>query len=237
MLTFGAQAQQPYPNQLVRIVVPFSAGSATDLLARAVADKLGEKWKQQVIVENRPGVAGITSVAKSAADGYTLMLNSNGHTVAGVLNKGLQFDPVKDFAGITPIASVPLVLIINPELPAKTVKEFIDLAKAKPGAMNFASPGLGIDHLHRRRPVQGRGQDRPRACALQGRAGSQHERGARRLADVFHAGQHRGRARAVRQGARARGRDRQARFRALPDVPTLKEAGLPDLLPMNPGSD
>ncbi len=139
----SAQAQQGYPNQMVRIVVPFSAGSATDLLARAVADKLSEKWKQQVIVENRPGIAGTTSVAKSAADGYTLMLTSNGHTVAGVLNKGLQFDPVKDFAGITPVASVPLVLIINPELPAKTLKEFIDLAKAKPGSMNFASPGLG----------------------------------------------------------------------------------------------
>ncbi len=139
----AAQAQQGYPNQLVRIVVPFSPGSATDLLARAVADKLGEKWKQQVIVENRPGIAGTTSVAKSAADGYTLMVTSNGHTVAGVLNKGLQFDPVKDFAGITPIASVPLVLIINPELPAKTLKEFIELARAKPGTMNFASPGLG----------------------------------------------------------------------------------------------
>ena len=126
----GAQAQQGYPNQLVRIVVPFSAGSATDLLARAVADKLGEKWKQQVIVENKPGIAGTTFVAKSAADGYTLMLTSNGHTVAGVLNKGLQFDPVKDFAGITPIASVPLVLIINPDLPAKTVPEDLKLPMA-----------------------------------------------------------------------------------------------------------
>lgn len=98
LLFFGApaQAQQGYPNQLVRIVVPFSAGSATDLLARAVAEKLGEKWKQQVIVENRPGLAGTTAVAKSPADGYTLLLTSNGHTVAGVVNKGLQFDPVND---------------------------------------------------------------------------------------------------------------------------------------------
>jgi tripartite-type tricarboxylate transporter receptor subunit TctC len=140
----SAPAQgQNYPNQVVRIVVPFSAGSATDILARAVADKLSERWSQQVIVENRPGVAGTTSVAKSAPDGYTLMLTSNGHTVAGVVNKNLQFDPVKDFVGITQVASVPLVLIINPDLPAKTVKEFIELAKAKPGALNFASPGLG----------------------------------------------------------------------------------------------
>ena len=143
LTSFGASAQAPYPNQVVRIVVPFSAGSATDLLARAVGDKLSEKWKQQVVIENRPGLAGTTSAAKSAADGYTLMLTSNGHTVAGALNKNLQFDPVKDFAGITPIATVPLVLIINPDIPAKSVKEFIDLAKAKPGVMNFASPGLG----------------------------------------------------------------------------------------------
>jgi tripartite-type tricarboxylate transporter receptor subunit TctC len=140
----SAPAQgQNYPNQVVRIVVPFSAGSATDILARAVADKLSERWSQQVVVENRPGIAGTTSVAKSAPDGYTLMLTSNGHTVAGVVNKNLQFDPVKDFVGITQVASVPLVLIINPDLPAKTVKEFIELAKAKPGALNFASPGLG----------------------------------------------------------------------------------------------
>jgi tripartite-type tricarboxylate transporter receptor subunit TctC len=143
LTSFGASAQAPYPNQVVRIVVPFSAGSATDLLARAVGDKLSEKWKQQVVIENRPGLAGTTSAAKSAADGYTLMLTSNGHTVAGALNKNLQFDPVKDFAGITPVATIPLVLIINPDIPAKNVKEFIDLAKAKPGSMNFASPGLG----------------------------------------------------------------------------------------------
>lgn len=143
LTSFGASAQAPYPNQVVRIVVPFSAGSATDLLARAIGDKLSEKWKQQVVIENRPGLAGTTSAAKSAADGYTLMLTSNGHTVAGALNKNLQFDPVKDFAGITPVATIPLVLIINPDIPAKSMKEFIDLAKAKPGSMNFASPGLG----------------------------------------------------------------------------------------------
>ena len=143
LTSFGASAQAPYPNQVVRIVVPFSAGSATDLLARAVGDKLSEKWKQQVVIENRPGLAGTTSAAKSEADGYTLMLTSNGHTVTGALNKNLQFDPVKDFTGITQIATVPLVLIINPDIPAKSLKEFIDLAKSKPGVMNFASPGLG----------------------------------------------------------------------------------------------
>jgi tripartite-type tricarboxylate transporter receptor subunit TctC len=89
-----ASAQGGYPNQMVRIIVPFSAGSITDNLARILADKLGEMWKQQVIVENRAGLPGTTAVAKSAPDGYTLMLTSNGHTIAAVINKRLQFVPV-----------------------------------------------------------------------------------------------------------------------------------------------
>src|ERR1700716_2215507 len=98
--SFDASAQA-YPNQVVPIVVPFTAGSITDGLARILADKLGELWKQQVIVENKPGIPGTTSVAKSAPDGYTLMLTSNGHTIASAITKSLQFDPVKDFAGVT----------------------------------------------------------------------------------------------------------------------------------------
>lgn len=133
---------QTYPSgQPVRIVVPFSAGSATDILARIVADELSKKWSHAVVVENRPGIPGTTAVAKSAPDGYTLMLTSNGHTITGVINKSLTFDPVKDFAGITPVATVPVVLIVPPDSPAKSVKEFIELAKANPGKLNFASPG------------------------------------------------------------------------------------------------
>jgi tripartite-type tricarboxylate transporter receptor subunit TctC len=141
--TFGAPAlAQDYPNQRVTIVVPFGAGSVTDIMARILADELAKRWGQQVLVENRPGLAGTVGVAKAAADGYTLMLTSNGHTVAALVNKSLPFDPVKDFAGITRVSSAPLYLIINPEVPAKTVKELIDLAKAKPGTLNFSSPGL-----------------------------------------------------------------------------------------------
>lgn len=227
LATFGASAQQPYPNQLVRIVVPFSAGSATDLLARAVADKLGEKWKQQVIVENRPGVAGTASVAKSAADGYTLLLTSNGHTVAGVLNKALPFDPVKDFAGITPVASVPLVLIVNPELPAKTVKEFIDLAKAKPGTMNFASPGLAsttfiagalfkdaakIDLVH----VPYKGAPESNMSVVRGDS-QMYFTPASTAVELVQSGKVRALAVAT-----------DKRETSMPDVPTLKEAGLPN---------
>jgi tripartite-type tricarboxylate transporter receptor subunit TctC len=139
----GAPASaQDYPNKLVRIVVPFSAGSITDGLARILADKLTGMWKQQVIVENRPGLPGTTSVAKSAPDGYTLMLTSNGHTIAGVLNKNIQFDPVKDFAGVSRVASVPLVAIVPPDSPAKTLRDFIALAQQKPGQLNFSSAGV-----------------------------------------------------------------------------------------------
>jgi tripartite-type tricarboxylate transporter receptor subunit TctC len=139
--TSGSYAQN-YPTQRVTIVVPFSAGSITDGLARILADKLGDMWKQQVIVENKPGIPGTTSVAKSAPDGYTLMLTSNGHTIAQSITKALQYDPVKDFAGVTQVASVPLVAIVPPELPAKTLKEFVELAKQKPGTLNFSSAGV-----------------------------------------------------------------------------------------------
>jgi len=141
LVSSGASAQT-YPNQVVRIVVPFSAGSITDGLARILAEKLADVWKQQVIVENRPGLPGTTSVAKASPDGYTLMLTSNGHTIASAITKSLQFDPVKDFAGVTQVASVPLVAIIPPDLPAKTLKEFVDLAKQKPGELNFSSAGV-----------------------------------------------------------------------------------------------
>ena len=123
-------------------MVPFGAGSVTDILARIFADEMGRRWGQQVIVENRPGLAGTAAVAKAAPDGYTLMVTSNGHTVAGLVAKDVPFDPVKDFAGITRLGSAPLFLIAHPDVPAKTLKEVIDLAKAQPGKLNFSSPGL-----------------------------------------------------------------------------------------------
>ena len=133
---------QSWPTQRVTIVVPFGAGSVTDILARIFADEMGKRWGQQVIVENRPGLAGTTAVGKAAPDGYTLMLTSNGHTVAGLVSKTLTVDPVKDFAGITRVASAPLYLITNPELPARDLKSVIAAAKEQPGKLNFSSPGL-----------------------------------------------------------------------------------------------
>ena len=133
---------QNYPTQRVTIVVPFGAGSVTDIMARILADELSKRWNQQVIVENRPGLAGTTAVAKAAPDGYTLMLTSNGHTVAALVSKNLSFDPIKDFVGITRVSSSPLSLIVNPAVPAKDLKELIAYAKANPGKLNFSSPGL-----------------------------------------------------------------------------------------------
>jgi tripartite-type tricarboxylate transporter receptor subunit TctC len=138
----GGAFAQSYPSQTVRIVVPFSAGSITDGLARILADKLGTMWKQQVIVENRPGLPGTASVATSAKDGYTLMLTSNGHTIARAINKTVPFDPVKDFAGVSVVASAPVAALVPADSPASTLKEFIELARKNPGKLNFGSAGV-----------------------------------------------------------------------------------------------
>jgi tripartite-type tricarboxylate transporter receptor subunit TctC len=138
----GGAFAQSYPTQTVRIVVPFSAGSITDGLARILADKLSQMWKQQVIVENRPGLPGTASVATSKPDGHTLMLTSNGHTIARAINKTVPFDPVKDFAGVSIVASAPVVAIVPADSPAKTLKDFIELARKNPGKFNFGSAGV-----------------------------------------------------------------------------------------------
>jgi tripartite-type tricarboxylate transporter receptor subunit TctC len=134
---------QTYPSQLVRIVVPFTPGSQTDILGRAYADKLQEIWKRDVIVENKPGLAGTASTAKAAPDGYTLLLVSNGHAMIESLNANLTFDPIKDFTGVAKLAVIPGILVVNPETGPRSLKELIDGAKARPGALNYASAGLG----------------------------------------------------------------------------------------------
>jgi tripartite-type tricarboxylate transporter receptor subunit TctC len=144
-LAFAARRApaQAYPNQLVKFAVPFSGGSMTDILARAIGAKLAAKWGQTVIVENRPGIAGTLSVAKGPADGHTLMLTSNGHTVIKAVNENVSFDPVQDFAGVTKVASMPSILIVPANSPAKTLQELITLAKSAPGGINYGSAGLG----------------------------------------------------------------------------------------------
>jgi tripartite-type tricarboxylate transporter receptor subunit TctC len=136
-------AAQAYPTQLVRIVIPFSAGSQSDILGRAYADKLAQAWKHDVIVENKPGLAGTASAANARPDGYTLLLVSNGHAMIESLNSNLTFDPIKDFVGIGKIAVAPGIMVVAPESGVKTLHDLIVAAKAKPGALNYASAGLG----------------------------------------------------------------------------------------------
>src|SRR5215475_12713647 len=144
--TFGAFAQaapgSDCPTQTVKTVVPFSAGSNTDILARGIADKLASLWKQTVIVENKPGIAGTVSAANSAPDGYTLMLTANGHAIIKLLNKDVGIDPVTAFTGVAEVASIPMVLIVPPNSSATKLTELFAMAKDKPGSLNFASAGL-----------------------------------------------------------------------------------------------
>jgi tripartite-type tricarboxylate transporter receptor subunit TctC len=136
------RAQAPYPNQLVKLAVPFSAGSLTDILARAIGQRLATKWGQAVIVENRAGISGAQSVAKGAADGYTLMLTSNGHVVINATNKNAAFDAVKDFAPIAKVASAPSILIVPANSPSITLADLVGRAKMASGGIQYASAGI-----------------------------------------------------------------------------------------------
>lgn len=146
LLSAGLALAQAYPNKPIRIVVPFTPGSATDIMARIVGEKLGTAWGQTVIVDNKPGAGGTVGsafVAKSEPDGYTLLVVSTGHVVNPVLYPGLSYDTVGDFAGITPLASLPNVLVVGANSPIKNVQELIAAAKANPGKLNYASAGTG----------------------------------------------------------------------------------------------
>ncbi len=146
LLSASLALAQGYPSKPIRIVVPFTAGSATDIMARIVGEKLGAAWGQTVVVENKPGAGGTVGsafVAKSEPDGYTLLVVSTGHVVNPVLYPGLSYDTVGDFAGITPLASLPNVLVVGANSPLKSVSELIAAAKANPGKLNYASAGTG----------------------------------------------------------------------------------------------
>jgi len=143
----GGALAQSYPARPVRMVIPLAPGGVTDAMGRLLALKFNEAWGQPVIPENRPGGAGMIAsevVAKANPDGHTLMLgNINTHGVNPSLYPKMPYDPVKDFASITLLVSVPNLLLVNPAVPAKNVQELIALAKSRPGALNASSPGNG----------------------------------------------------------------------------------------------
>jgi tripartite-type tricarboxylate transporter receptor subunit TctC len=141
-----AVAQQKYPTKPIRMLVPFSAGSQTDILARWIGEKMGDSWGQNVIVDNRPSAGGTIAseyVLGANPDGHTLMMVSTGHAGNATLYSKLSYDTVKDFAGISQVASVPNILVVAPALGAKSIKELIALAKSKPAQFNFSSAGIG----------------------------------------------------------------------------------------------
>jgi tripartite-type tricarboxylate transporter receptor subunit TctC len=150
LLLFGVAAcalGQGYPSRPVRLIAPFPAGGGVDIVARQLAQKLGEKWGEQMVVDNRVGATGIIGTelaARSNPDGYTIMMgNVATHAVNVSLYRKLPYDPVKDFAPITLVARVPEALVVHPSLPAKSVKELIDLASRKPGSLTVGSAGYG----------------------------------------------------------------------------------------------
>ena len=227
----GPAGAQDYPTKPIRLVVPFAAGGATDVLARLVGERLTASLGQQVVVDNRPGAGGNIGsdiVARAEPDGYTILMGAVGtHAINPSLYPKMPYDPVKDFAPVTLVASVPNVLVVNPEVPANSVQELIDLAKAKPGELNFASSGngtsihlsgelfkamTGTDIVHV--PYKGSG---PAVTDLLG--GQVQMMFDNMPSSLPH----------VKAGKlRALGVTSAARSPALPEVPTIAEAGVPD---------
>ena len=137
---------QPYPAKPIRIIVPFTPGTGMDILARTVGPKLAERMGQGVVIDNRPGASGNIGnevVAKSAPDGYTLMVTANTFVIAPALAKALPFDPVRDFTPVVEMATGTMALAAHPSLPVNSVAALIKLAKTHPGQVNYASPGNG----------------------------------------------------------------------------------------------
>jgi tripartite-type tricarboxylate transporter receptor subunit TctC len=146
-----ATSAQGYPNKPLRLVVPFPPGAGTDMFARVIANKLGESLGQTIVVENKPGggaTIGTDFVAKSAPDGYTLLLSTASHAINPGVFSRLPYDTLRDFATVTQVANVPTVLVVNPSVPAQSVTELVAYARAKPGVLNMGSASSGtVFHL------------------------------------------------------------------------------------------
>jgi tripartite-type tricarboxylate transporter receptor subunit TctC len=224
-----AQAQT-YPAKPVRIVVPFAAGGATDVIARAIGQRLGEAWGQQVIVENKPGAntqLGAADVAKAAPDGYTLLATAEGTFVTNpVLYAKLPYDPVKDFVPVSGLGLITQVLVVNPAAPMRTVADLVALARTKPGELNYGTFGIGsASHLNmamfegmagiKLAPVHYRG-GAPAVTDVIGGHIPMLFVSVTLMAQPFKTGQ-----------LRALGVGGAKRLAQFPDLPTIAESGLP----------
>ncbi|MBD8529430.1 MULTISPECIES: tripartite tricarboxylate transporter substrate binding protein [unclassified Massilia] len=227
---FVAQAQAAFPSRALTIVVPFSAGGTTDILARVVGQYLSKDLGQPVIIDNRPGAGGnigAQMVARAAPDGYTILMGTVGtHAINQSLYKKMPFDPIKDFQPLTRVALVPNLLVAHPSQPYKTVKELIAYAKANPGKVNFASSGSGTSiHLSAEMFNQMAGVDmqhipyKGSAPALNDLLGGQTAIMFDNMPSVI------GHVRAGK--LRPIAVTTPQRSRALPDVPTIAESGVP----------
>jgi tripartite-type tricarboxylate transporter receptor subunit TctC len=226
----GGQAfAQSYPSKPVRIIVPFVAGGALDTLARLLGSKLSEQIGQPVVVENRAGAggnAGADAVAKAAADGYTILLTTNGLAISAALYRSLPFDPAKDLVPVTQLVESSLVLVAGPKLPAKSTQELIALAKAKPGSLNYGMTGIGNPlHLSMEMLKSTAGLDiqavpyRGDAPLLTALVAGEVELA---VVPLTTARQH------IESGAlRALGVTSAKRSAAMPDIPTIAEGGVP----------
>ena len=225
----AASAQGAYPNKPIRVIVPFAAGSTTDIIARAITDKMSQSMGQTLVIDNRGGASGTIgqqAVATAQPDGYTIMIHSSSHTVSPSTFAKLPFDTVADFAGVTPISSTPNVLVISPSKNLKTLPALVASAKANPGKMNFASAGQGsATHLNAEKFKMAANIDATN-IPFKGSAEAVTEVLSGRVDYYFSPiapviGQ-------IKEGqllALAVGSPRRAS--ALPDVPTTAEAGVP----------
>jgi len=225
----GIAAAQAWPSRPVKIIVPFAAGGPADIYARAVGEKLQEALGQPFVVEDRPGggaVIGTDAVAKSAPDGYTLLMMSNTHTVNESLLRNKPYELLRDLVPVAPVNYSDLVMVVHPSVPARTLAEFLALARAKPGSLNYASSGpgtpyhmagelfkamAGVDIVH----VPYKGSSGARTDILGGQVQMMFD-AITTMAPQVQAGK-----------LRALGTSGKARSGVLPDVPTVSEAGVP----------